>query len=174
MKDEQEQLHNCCFFGHRKIIESEELKEQLIAIIEDLILNKSVDTFFFGSKSEFDELCLKTVTTIKEKYPDIKRIYVRAEYQYINDDYKEHLLEFYDDTYYPERISGAGKAVYVERNYEMIDNSHFCVVYYDENYAPPRRKNSRKDLTDYQPKSGTRLAYEYAVKRGAEVINVFK
>ena len=43
---------------------------------------------------------------------------------------------------------------------------------YDENYAPPRRRNSRRDLTDYQPKSGTRLAYDYAVKKGKEIINV--
>ena len=173
MDDKQAQLHSCCFFGHRKITETDELKERLTEIIEDLILNKGVTTFLFGSKSEFDKLCLKTITGLKEKYPVIKRIYVRAEYPYISDEYKEHLLRFYDDTYYPDKVLGAGKAAYVERNFEMIDKSSFCVVYYDENYLPPRRKNSRRDLTDDQPKSGTHLAYEYAVKRCAEVINVF-
>ena len=33
-------------------------------------------------------------------------------------------------------------------------------------------KNSRRDLTDYQPKSGTKVAYDYAVKKGNEIINV--
>ena len=33
-------------------------------------------------------------------------------------------------------------------------------------------KNSRRDLTDYQPKSGTKVAYDYAMKKGNEIINV--
>ena len=69
-------------------------------------------------------------------------------------------------------MENAGKASYVERNQEMINNSKFCVVYYDENYLPPRRKNSRRDLFDYQPKSGTAVAYDYAVKKKKEIINV--
>ena len=92
---------------------------------------------------------------------------------YISDLYRNSLLERYEDTYYPEKMIGAGKARYVERNYEMISRSNYCIVYYDEKYSPPRRKNSRRDLTDYQPKSGTKLAYDYAVKR-CEVVNVFR
>lgn len=65
----------------------------------------------------------------------------------------------------------AGKASYVERNYEMINKSAYCVVYYHENYAPPRRKNSKRDVTDYQPKSGTKIAYDYAIKK-SKVIHV--
>ena len=68
----------CCFFGHRKINETEELKSKLIEIIEKLIVEKQVDTFLFGSKSRFNSLCLELVTEIKEKYPHIKRVYVRA------------------------------------------------------------------------------------------------
>ncbi|MBR6523759.1 MAG: hypothetical protein IKT39_04030 [Clostridia bacterium] len=59
----------------------------------------------------------------------------------------------------------------MERNQEMINKSKFCVVYYDENYLPPWRKNSRRDLFDYQPKSGTKVAYEYAVKKKKHIIN---
>ena len=66
----------------------------------------------------------------------------------------------------------AGKAAYVERNCEMIDNSSYCVIYYDENYMPDRRKSSNRDLVDYQPNSGTKRAYDYAVKKGLKVINV--
>ena len=57
---------------------------------------------------------------------------------------------------------------------EMIKNSFYCICYYDENYAPPRRKNSRRDLFDYQPKSGTKVAYDFAVKKCGQVINVFE
>ena len=55
----------CCFFGHRKIDETEELKNKLSEIIENLIVNENVDTFLFGSKSEFDDLCHKIVTNLK-------------------------------------------------------------------------------------------------------------
>ncbi|MBE6551316.1 MAG: DUF1273 family protein [Ruminococcaceae bacterium] len=149
--------NTCCFFGNRKINETEELKTQLHEAIESLIINENVSLFLFGSRSEFDKLCLESVTEIKEKYPHIKRIYVRAEYPVITDLYKAYLLESYEDTYFPEKIKDAGKASYVERNYEMIDKSRFCIVYHDENIA-----NSRK--------SGTKIALDYAFKKGKKII----
>jgi len=161
-----------CFFGHRTINETAELKSKLIEIIEKLIVDEKVDTFLFGSRSDFDDLCYDIITQLKEKYPHIKRIYVRAEYPFIDESYRNYILESFEDTYYPERMENAGRASYVERNYEMIDKSKFAIVYYDENYAPPRRRNSRRDLTDYQPKSGTKIAYDYAVKKGKVIFNV--
>ena len=147
----------CCFFGHRKINETEELKSKLVEIIEKLIVDENVDTFLFGSKSRFNSLCLELVTEIKEKYPHIKRVYVRAEYQYIDEEYKNFILQDYEYTYYPEKILNSGRATYVERNYEMIDNSHYCIVYYDQPNAPTTRK------------SGTKIAFDYAVKKGKQI-----
>lgn len=152
--------NTCCFFGHRKINETEELKTKLYDIIENLIMNENVDTFLFGSKSRFNSLCLEIVTKYKEKYPHIKRVYVRAEYRYLNADYKNYLLESYESTYYPKKIINSGKAVYVERNYEMINNSNFCIVYYDEQNTPTTRK------------SGTKIAYEYALLNGKHIIKL--
>ena len=169
---EDNKLHTCCFFGHRKIEATDELVNRLKEIVEDLIMEKKVENFLFGSKSQFDKLSLQVVTELKKKYPHIRRIYVRAEFPYIDEDYTSYLLKWYDHTYYPERMINAGKAAYVERNYEMIDNSNYCVIYYDENYMPPRRKNSRRDFFDYQPKSGTAVAYDYAVKKGKSIMNL--
>lgn len=154
--------NNCCFLGHRRITETEELKSKLVVVIEKLILDKRVDTFIFGSKSRFNSLCHEIVTEIREKYPHIRRIYVRAEYPQISKQYEGYLLENYEDTYYPQKIMNAGRAAYVERNYEMINNSQFCVVYYDE-------KN-----TLGSNKSGTRIALDYAVKQGKEIIRVLE
>ena len=148
------------------------MRERLYKIIENLIICEDVDTFLFGSKSDFDKLCLAVVTELKYKYPHIRRVYVRAEFQYINDDYKAYLLQSYDDTYYPVQISGSGRAAYVERNYIMIDHSDICIIYYDKNYLPPERKNSRRDISPYQPRSGTRIAYEYAQKKKKIIKNV--
>lgn len=113
---------------------------------------------------------------MKSKYPYIRRVYVRAEFEHIDGEgsraYREGLAERYEDTYYPESVSGAGKAVYIKRNFEMIDKSSICVVYYDEHYMPSRRKQSRRDLTDYQPSSGTGVAYKYAEKKRRRIINI--
>lgn len=148
--------YTCCFFGHRTINETEELKSKLIEAIEKLIVDENVDTFLFGSKSRFNSLCLELVTEIKEKYPHIKRIYVRAEYPYISEHYKNYLLESYEDTYYPEKIMNSGRTVYVERNCEMIDNSRFCIVCYDN--------------IGSVCKSGTKIALDYAVRHKKEII----
>ena len=166
--------YTACFFGHRKIDETEDLKVNLYGIIENLIANEKVDTFLFGSKSEFDDLCHKVVTEPKEKYPHIKRIYVRSAFQHIPDWYEDSLLKHYEGTYFPEHMENAGRASYVERNQEMINKSDFCVIYYDENYLPPRRKNSKRDLFDYQPKSGTAVAYDYATRKNRTIVNTFE
>ena len=150
--------NTCCFFGHRTINDTEKLRKELIKTIETLITVERIDTFLFGSKSRFDSLCLELVSKMKEKYPHIKRIYVRAEFPIINDEYKTYLMTLYDDTYYPNNIIGAGKAMYVERNFEMIDGSRFCIVYFDKERAPATRK------------SGTKVALDYAVKKGKEII----
>ena len=60
--------NTCCFFGHRKIKETNELRERLKEIIEDMIINKNVREFLFGSKSEFDSLCHQEVSELKVKY----------------------------------------------------------------------------------------------------------
>ena len=143
-------METCCIIGHRTINETEELKSKLFAAIESLIADKSVDTFLFGSKSRFNDLCYEIVSKLKEKHPNIKRVYVRAEFPEISDSYHAYLLERYEETYFPEKLLHAGKAVYVERNFEMIRKSRYCLVYYDEAVAPTKRK------------SGTKIALSYA------------
>lgn len=65
----------CTFFGHKEIKVTNELKEELTRQIIDLIENKSVELFYFGGFSNFDDLCWQVVTEQKIKYQYIKRIY---------------------------------------------------------------------------------------------------
>lgn len=142
----------CCILGHRNIHTSRELESKLYDTIEFLITEKKVEAFLFGSNSGFFPLCLNITTKLKEKHTHIKRIFVRAEFPKIDNNYESYLLDFYDYTYYPEEIINAGKAVYVERNYHMINNSQFCIIYYNESFKPSQRK------------SGTEIALNYAIK----------
>jgi len=153
--------HTCCFIGHRKIDITRELINRLEETIKHLITEKKVDTFLFGSKSEFDILCLKVLTELKKNYSHITRVYVRSEFAYIDDSYTEYILKTYDETYFPMKLINAGRAVYVERNFEMIDKSAYCVFYYDKNYSQFKRK------------SGTKLAYDYATKKALKIINLY-
>ena len=152
---------NVCFIGHRNIPKTEGLISSLKETVATLI-NNGATTFFFGSGSDFNTLSWEVVTEFKTTYSHIKRVYVRSSYKRIDDFYKEYLLQFYEETYLPQKIENAGRYSYVERNNEMIDNSTYCVFYYDENYVPVSKCNS-----------GTKNAYEYAKRKNKKIINLY-
>ena len=162
-----------CFIGHRTLETTEELVSSLREAIVTLIV-KGVTTFLFGSMSEFNSLAWKTVTQLRCNYPHIKRIYVRSTYRHISTSYEEHLLQSYEETYFPPKIANAGKYSYVERNYEMIDSSTYCVFYYNENYiAPSKRQSKRNVLPPPRHTGGTKIAYNYAMKKKKQIINLY-
>ena len=118
----------------------------------------------FGSKSRFNDLCLDILTKLKVKYSFIKRIYVRAEYEYVSQEYTNYLLQNYEETYYPKEISGAGKYSYVERNQIMIDQSDYCLFYFIDSYEDDVKKSLSR--------SGTKIAYKYAKSKNKTILNV--
>ena len=177
----------CSFFGHRKIEITKELKQKVKEIIEDLIVNYNVLTFLFGSKSDFDYLCHLVVTELKEKYPNIKRIAytcrsetctLENERKYWEEIYshfrkeKVTLLGVEEEFEHKTKYT-AGRASYVERNQAMINDSDYCVFYYDESYQPPSREYSKRSIGYYRPKSGTAIAYNYAKQKKKFLINIF-
>lgn len=162
---------NVCFIGHRNIVKTKELVCSLNNVLTTL-LEKGVTTFMFGSMSEFDNLSWEVVTKLKEKYPFIKRVYVRSAYQDIDESYKNYLLESFEETYFPQQIANAGKYSYVERNCEMINKSTFCIFYYNENYIPKSKKQKNSSILK-QRNSGTKIAFEYATKKKKQIINLY-
>ncbi len=150
------------FIGHRKIANEEEVEAQISKTVERLILSENADTFYFGNRGSFDRLCYRAVTRLRERYSNLRRIYVRAKFEYINEDYYKHLLTCYEETYFPPQVHGAGAKSYVKCNQIMIDSCDTVVCYYDENYVPESRTNS-----------GTKLAIEYARRKKKLIINLF-
>lgn len=163
----------CCFIGHRKIEITVKLKQAIYDFVQNLIVNENVKVFLFGSRNKFDDLCYEVVSELQEKYPDIKRVYVRSQYELVDKDYKSYLLQFYEETYFPDNCKGAGKLSHIKRNQAMIDQSDYCLFYYNENYLPPKRKWAKRDLFEYQPNSGTALAYKYAKQKKKNIHNFF-
>ncbi len=148
--------NTCCFIGHRKIENKPYLYDQVKKSVIDLINNENITTFLFGSKSQFNALCLDVVTELKDIYPNIIRLYMRAEYEYISADYEKYLLKFYDKTYYAEKARNANRLAYVKRNEELIDTSNICVFYYKFN----------------APHSGTAIAFNYAQQHKKRIIEI--
>ena len=146
----------CCFIGHRKIENKTQIFEQIKNCVENLINKSNITTFLFGSRSQFNDICLQAVTCLKSKYPNLVRIYLRAEYEYISDDYEKYLLESFDKTVYAKKAERANRLVYIKRNEEMIDNSRFCIFFYKE----------------YSVHSGTAIAFEYAKHHNKIIINI--
>lgn len=176
-----------CFIGHRTIVNAEQLKIRLTETVLKLIEN-GVDTFLFGSRSDFNSLCWEVVTDIQTQFPNIKRISYNApheaaitskeerlKFEKFYSEMLKHEVHFadYDDAVNSQKSIKANKNAYIMRNQDMIDNSDVCVFYYNKDYLPPIRKSSNKFLPDYQPKSGTAIAYAYAVQKKKEIYNMF-
>lgn len=161
---------SCCFIGHRNIDVTDALVNRIKEVVSTL-LDNGVEIFYFGSRSQFNNLCYDVVTEFKQDFPNIQRAYIRAEYQYISKNYNDYLLQFYEDTFYPSQVAGCGKIAYVKRNQLMIDASDYCVFYYNPGYTL-----SVKKLNCYLPTkvahSGTKLSYDYAVYQNKKIVNI--
>lgn len=176
----------CCFIGHRRVEISENLIQKLKNVIKDLIINHQVSEFSFGSRSIFDELCHMVVTELKSEYPKIKRMSYTCKSEFcileseknrwerICGSYQKNgvgFLCFEEEVKFKTKFT-AGRLSYVERNQAMINDSDYCVFYYDKNYEPQLRKISKRSVNFYQPKSGTKIAYEYAKLKKKKIINI--
>jgi len=162
------------------------LREKIRKTVKQLITEENVIYFLFGSRSNFDSLCHDVVTEQQEAYPCIQRVAYTCQHECatMKEDKaeKEQIwssilkrpmrIKDYDAEYEHPTKYTSGKASYVERNQAMINDSDFCVFYFDESYLPPRRKYGSNFLSDYQPKSGTAVAYQYAMQKKKVIINL--
>lgn len=176
-----------CFIGHRAMQNVEQVRVKLRETISRLIL-AGADTFLFGSRSAFDTLCWQVVTELQTQYPNTKRVSYNAPHEsaITSKEERQQLeqissklvgsevrLKDYEAAVNSQKSINATKDTYIMRNQEMIDNSDVCVFYYNKDYLPPRRKQSKRNVFDYQPRSGTSVAYAYAKRKKKTIINLF-
>ena len=158
-------MKSCSFFGHRDTPQTDELKQKIRETVERLITEDGIDTFLFGSRSQFDELCHIVVTELKEKYPNISRIAYLCKHESgclmgTGMELKRKIkgiagrdtyVAEYEEIKKSDRVDSAGCASYVERNQWMIDESDCLILYYNEGIG--------------LKSSGTKLAMEYAKRK---------
>lgn len=174
----------CSFFGHRKAVLQESELFTLKKVIEELI-NDGYSRFLYGSRSDFDSLCHDIVNDFKQIYTHIKEIaYVclsesvilesekkEWERRYSRLNKQEVKLKCFDEMVSHKTKYTAGRASYVERNKEMIDQSDCCIFYYDPDYQLPARSHKIFGMEE-RPNSGTRIAYEYATRKKKKILNI--
>ena len=155
----------CSFFGHRDTPQTDELKQKVREMVEHLIVEEGVDTFLFGSRSKFDELCHIVVTELKEKYPRIQRIAYLCKHetaclvgagmslkrQTKELTGREVYVPEYEEIKKSDRVNSAGRAAYIERNQWMVDNSNFVIFHLN--------------TAEEKKGSGTTLIYEYLKRK---------
>lgn len=65
-------------------------------------------------------------------------------------------------TYFHDKKLVTNNFSYIKRNEMLVDKSDICIFYYNPNYV--LEKNT---------KSGTKIAYEYAIKKHKQIINLY-
>ena len=66
---------NCCIIGYRPFLRN--VSANLASILDELIRNHGVDTFYVGESGALDPLFATAVGKAKKKYPHIRLILVK-------------------------------------------------------------------------------------------------
>lgn len=118
----------CCCFGHREA--NGNLSDQLEVIIEHLIVNKGVKTFFTGGMGQFDRKFSVAVRAKQKTYPDIKLILV---YPYMTRELTVNQKWYeanYDSILIPYELMGKHyKSAITERNQWLVNHSDYVVAH---------------------------------------------
>ncbi len=174
-----ERYKACAILGHRKIEVTDKLGREIFDTVCDLVENKGVKSFLFGSRSEFDTLCYKIVSNLRKRYELELVVYTCKHETFIDNREKEELekafkvcgikanLNVFDREVEYSSKYVSGKSSYLQRNYAMIDDCDYCLFYYNKEYKPT---NVKGEITN----SGTALAYNYAQKRSKNIINLYE
>lgn len=154
---------NICFIGHRKIW-GENVRDRLKRAVEDEI--RGVGEFFtMGTHGDFDRMALGVCREMREKFNGIRIEVVLTSLKVLkkeivfDDEYgKEYVVPYSDvETIMYDIEEEHFKRQIIVSNKKMIDRCDVLICFVDE-----RKK-----------RSGARLAFEYAKKKGLKIINLF-
>ncbi len=138
----------CAFFGHRNC--PDDLRKALFSVIENLIINENVHTFFVGTHGRFDKTAYEVLCSLEEKHS----IEIKVVLAYLNQ--KKNSI-YYDlqKTIFPDCISKTPKRFAIsKRNHFMLNRVDFIVCFLEN------------------PISNTYTYIEKAKKKNIKIINL--
>ena len=125
----------CTFFGHRHIYLTDAEQQKLTFILTELIQIHHVKTFWIGGMGHFDSACQKTLTQLKNDFPDIQICLALAYIPTNQEDYK-YKERFYDKIFCPEGIeNGPKRFAITRRNRWLVLNSDYVICYINHSYG---------------------------------------
>ena len=136
------------FCGHGNVQYSDEIRESLYTIIEDLI-KQGADEFLLGGYGSFDLMAAHTVKSLKEKYPHIESVLVVP---YINRGFDKDL---YDCSEYPPLENVPMRFAILKRNEWMVRSADVIVAYISHDWG------------------GAAKTLSYASHKKKRIINIF-
>lgn len=147
----------CSFFGHKEITITEDLKNRIRGILDQMIKNENFTVFYFGGFGMFDDLCWQIITELKDKYMHIKRVFclVDPRHQRISKRPKCLKVEDYEEFIYLDLEFDWWYTRIYYRNCEIVNQSDFIVFY-------------ANDVAS----SGAYKIYQYAKKNRKNLINL--
>ena len=119
----------CVFFGHRWADLPPEEKNLLKNVVERLITEENVEEFFFGGYGNFDSVAYDVVSSLKKRYPHIRRIRALSYYP----EHPENLHRFdgiYEGLYLLDGVEvGPKRFAIVRCNRILAQKCDFAVCY---------------------------------------------
>jgi len=122
--------NRCCFAGHSKISNTDEIYSKLSDAIEKLIISENVTEFLVGNYGSFDKLCAGAVRKLKEKYPQIQlNLVIPYVTKEINENKEQYYKKFNNILMadIPERTPARLRIL--KCNEYMIMNSGFLICF---------------------------------------------
>ena len=152
-------MSTCCFLGHAFSCSysSAEYKANLTNVIENLIVNKNVDTFYCGRRGEFDLLCWSITCELIKKYPQVHLYHVLS-YMPTGTDERSTEAKLRDEiqTVYLLEERVPPRYAIIRTNECMVDLSDFIITGVDHTYG------------------GANMALEYAERKHKKIIYLDK
>ncbi len=136
----------CVFFGHRDA--SPTISSAIFQMIEALIVQKGIDTFYVGHQGGFDKMVYRELCRAKKKYPHVDCIVVLA--------YPPTQREKWElETLYPFGLERKPRAYAIlSRNRWMVEQADVVISYVTRDFG------------------GAAQAVSLAKKKGCEIFSL--
>lgn len=134
-----------CVIGHTKVNNKNEIIKKFSFLLHRIRQKCFVLTCLFGSKSEFNDLCYDVYFELSRKDTNMKSIFYRCKHEtaWIKDKCLVNKQTFhflgnetfreYDEIVLSKNLLNTTKNSYIQRNFNMIDDSDICIFYYNSN-----------------------------------------
>lgn len=116
----------CTFFGHAD--SPTNIKKEIQKVIEDLILQKGVNTFYVGTNGNFDRMVQSVLIDLKKQYPNLECCTVLAYIPGIKPEFDVAYEKL--ETLYPDGLEKVPKRFAIDwRNKWMVQQSDYVISY---------------------------------------------